>query len=121
MRIASEGTAKLLKFIVPTIEELGEMRKRVQSPSLTVAAWLLALCGKDEKGRPIAIQDASASFLSEFIRDGGSNAKIALSAVPGFAEISKDSTDFAGQVQFYLDSLRNSGVRATLEAVIVDG
>lgn len=118
MRIASEGSAKLLKFIVPTMEELCAMGESAQLLPLTVAAWLLAMCGKDESGHTIAIQDASASALSNFVASGGTDVKIALSAIPGFTRLMKEETGIVGQVQFYLNSLRSLGVRATLEAIL---
>jgi mannitol 2-dehydrogenase len=120
MRIASEGTAKLAKFIVPTIGDLREIGKKPQIIPLVIAAWLYAMCGTDEAGRPIAIVDASASLLNAFVMDGGKDARLGLSINSVFGDLLTTDAACAARVQQYLDSLRGNGVRATLQQVIAN-
>jgi mannitol 2-dehydrogenase len=115
MRIASEGTAKLAKFIVPTICEIVRMRGQTRLLTLTVAAWLRAMCGKDEVDQTISIEDASAQNLTTFIRSGGRNAKVALASVPGFERLVDPDSEVGDQIQSYLESFCRLGVRATLQ------
>lgn len=118
MRIASEGAAKLAKFIVPTIGDLREMGKKPRIIPLVIAAWLYAMCGKDEAGRPLAIVDASASLLDEFVKRGGKDVKPALSIGSVFGDLAIADGVCAAQIQHDLDSLRSIGVRATIQRVL---
>lgn len=116
-RICSEGSAKIAKFIVPTIRDLHSMGKQPKVLPLVIACWLDYLRGMDEAGNLIPIVDASASAFSEFTETGSTNAALALSVRSVFGDLSSDRR-FAAQVQDYLNNLHVIGVRATIRQVL---
>lgn len=62
-RICSEGSAKLPKFILPSIRELIQQGRSTARLSLVIAGWLLYLGGTDEQGRSIEVLDARKTEL----------------------------------------------------------
>ncbi|MBS1800583.1 MAG: mannitol dehydrogenase family protein [Acidobacteria bacterium] len=117
MRICSEASAKIAKFIMPTVPELLEQQRRPRVIPFVVASWLHAMGGQDERGNSFAIADASAHLFTEFLVQGGGNAKLALSATSVFGDIASQSTQFVNDVQLHLDRLRKDGVYAGITSV----
>ena len=64
-RICSEGSAKIPKWLLPSIQELLDRNLSVDLLSLVVASWIFYLGkGVDEAGKPLDIIDARAAELT---------------------------------------------------------
>jgi mannitol 2-dehydrogenase len=117
MRICSDASAKLAKFIVPTIVDLFDLQRSPKIIPFVIASWLHAMGGRSELGSSFLVSDSSAHFFSEFIKQGGSDARLALSVTSVFGELAAQAPQFVSNVQVHLDRLRASGVRAGICAV----
>jgi len=63
-RICSEGSAKLPKWLVPSVLELSAQKKPVKLLSLVIASWIYYLAkGVDERGQALDILDARKAEL----------------------------------------------------------
>ncbi|MBS1814598.1 MAG: mannitol dehydrogenase family protein [Acidobacteria bacterium] len=63
-RLCSEGSAKMPKWVIPSIAELLQQGRKTTLLSLVVAAWIHYLrAGVDELGKPLEIIDARAAEL----------------------------------------------------------
>lgn len=111
LRICSEGSAKMAKFIVPTIRDMLATGKQPQVLPFAIAAWLYSLRGTDEQGRPTRVTDSSARLWDEFVRSGCRDATAAFAVTSVFADLGTTGQPFVSQVNQWLDSLQSSGVR----------
>lgn len=118
LRLCLDSTAKIAKFIVPSIGELLDAEQKLQVIPLVVACCLLSMCEKDEKGNKPAIVDPMAGLLSEFVTSGGRDVRLALAVQPVFGSIANRHPEFVDQVQQSLDSLRRLGVLRTIEETL---
>ncbi|QNI37683.1 mannitol dehydrogenase family protein [Edaphobacter albus] len=118
MRICSEASAKIAKFIMPTVPELLKQQRRPRVIPFVIASWLHAIRGRDDRGNSFTIADASGHLFTEFLAQGGGNAKLALNATSVFGDIASQSTQFVNDVQQNLDRLRKDGVYAGITSVI---
>lgn len=57
-RICAQGSAKISKFLLPSLELLLGANLPTRILALTIASWLHYMRGQDEQGRPIEINDA---------------------------------------------------------------
>lgn len=119
-RICSEGSAKIAKFIVPTVCDLIEAGRPVQMTAFAVAAWLYSLRGIDEQGRPTQIVDSAAALFADFLRSGCRDQKAALGVRPVFADLGASENTFQAGVRKHLASLHNRGAREALRLVLAE-
>jgi mannitol 2-dehydrogenase len=117
-RIASEGSAKLSKFIVPTAAELRSLGKTPRILPLVIASWLHAMCGVSDTGRHFAIADSSADLLAPFRSSRGRNVSRALSIQSIFGDLVASDFPVVQGVQEHIDSFHEVGVRATVRRVL---
>jgi len=73
-RVCMDGTSKLPKFLVPTVESQLERGGQVQLSALALASWCQYLLGKDESGADIAVAadprlDEAQAFARDSIAD----------------------------------------------------
>lgn len=118
LRICLDGSAKLPKFILPTIREQLARGGPTKRLSLTVASWCRFLTGVDEQGRPIEIQDPMAETLQQHARAAGRDPRPFLAIRGIFGEDLAQATPFVEQVEEALQSLYDIGARATLARYI---
>ncbi len=114
-RICSEGSAKLPKWLLPSIQELLDRGGRVELLSLVVASWIFYLGqGVDGNGRPLDIVDARASELMPIAKRGGADPRALLAVRSIFGETLPTHTGFVLEVERALHRLAETGVPATL-------
>jgi mannitol 2-dehydrogenase len=75
-RICSEGSAKLPKWLLPSIVELMDRGGAIDLLCLVVASWILYFQrGRDERGIPLEIIDARAAELTDIARAAGADVR----------------------------------------------
>jgi mannitol 2-dehydrogenase len=117
-RICSDGSAKVPKFILPSLADLlaagTHPRILPRILPLVLASWLRYSRGFAEDGTTYAIADPGVAALAPFLAAGGSDAALALQVRPIFGDLAAQYPHFAVAVRKYLDEFRTDGVRATL-------
>ncbi len=113
-RLCLDGSAKLPKFILPTIREQLARGGSVRLLSLAVAGWCRFLAGTDEHGKPIEIQDPMADELHRAAKAGGKDPLPFLSLREVFGKDLAESQVFVEQVGEALQSLYEVGSKATV-------
>jgi mannitol 2-dehydrogenase len=113
-RICSGGSAKIAKFIVPSLVD--QLKRGAPSgvASFVIASWLHYLRGTDESGRAMDVSDPGLELMQPFLDAGASDARLALSVRPLFGDIAFAHPQLVRLVQSALDGLRSNGVRAAL-------
>ena len=117
-RIGTEGSARIPKFVLPSIVEQLERGGSIKSLCFTVACWFRYLSGKDDQGKELPIIDPMSKKLCELARLGGKDPQSLLSMREVFSESLANSTRFVGEVRNALESFYNKGARATLAKYI---
>lgn len=117
-RICSDGSAKVTKFILPSVTDLLEAQAELRILPLVIASWLRYQLGAAEDGKRYAIQDAGAGVLEEFVADGAVNAQKALAVQALFGEAAVWYPELSGLVQRDLENLRTIGVRASIQKAL---
>lgn len=117
-RICLDGSAKIPKFILPTIREQLARGGSVRRLSLAVASWCRFLAGTDEQGKPIEIQDPLAEELQRHARAAGTDPRPFLAMREIFGDDLPQSTAFVKQVGDALQNLYDVGAMATLAKYI---
>ncbi|WP_298782329.1 mannitol dehydrogenase family protein [uncultured Polaribacter sp.] len=92
-RICSQSSAKIPKFILPTIQKQLAVNGPIKSASLILAAWAIYSIGVDEKGSPINIKDVLSDKLIEKAKEAKSSPEVFLEIDEVFGNI-KDSERF---------------------------
>src|SRR6202162_5607498 len=85
-RIGTEGSARIPKFVLPSVVEQLERGGPIKLLSFTVACWFRYLTGKDDQGQELPIIDPMAEKLSENARSGGKDPQRLLSLQEVFRE-----------------------------------
>ena len=114
-RICSEGSAKLPKWVLPSITELRAERASIDLLSLVIASWIHYLKrGVDDGGRPLDILDAQAPMLREIAQTvaGDPGSMFALRSI--FGEQLPADPVFTGKVRESLDQLERGGAAAAM-------
>ncbi len=115
-RICSEGSAKMPKWLLPSIGELLAQGDSAKLLTLVVASWILYFArGTDEDGRPIEIVDARAQELITIASSGGNDARAMLSIKTIFGEQLTTNQRWMEDVGDALRTLATMGVRSTLQ------
>lgn len=117
-RIGTEGSARIPKFVLPSIIEQVERGGPIKMLSFTVASWFRYLTGKDDQGKELPIIDPMVKKLSEQARLGGEDPRHLLSMREVFSESLANSPGFVDQVGEILTSFYQKGARATLTKYI---
>lgn len=116
LRICMDGSAKMPKFILPSIQEQLERGGPIRRLTLCVASWIRFLNAKDEQGDEIPIVDPQADRLKKVVQDAGQNALPVLKLTDIFGDLAENDR-FATEVQHLLDMLYKDGAAKTLEYV----
>ncbi|MBV9848441.1 MAG: mannitol dehydrogenase family protein [Armatimonadetes bacterium] len=114
-RICLDGSAKVPRFLLPSVREQLQCGHTPHLLTLAVAGWLRYLSGTDEQGRPIPIEDPMAATLQERARAGGPDPRPLLSLGNLFGDLA-ESPRFVAALQSALQHLYSEGTRATLAA-----
>ena len=114
-RICSEGSAKLPKFVLPSIKALRSNRRPHRTLDLVIAAWLLYLNGKDERGHSLAVLDARKDELLNRISAAENDLTVLLKWTGLFGTLSEDLVWMDG-VRQLVRQLQEQGIERTLNA-----
>lgn len=114
LRICMDGSAKMPKFILPSIREELEKDGPISLLTLVVAAWFRFLTAKDEDGQEIPIQDPMAAQLVERARQGKADPMPLLEMTEIFGDL-RNSERFVAELRRSLDMLYTIGARKTLQ------
>lgn len=117
-RVCSDGSSKLPKFTVPTINRLIADGAELKRAALVVAAWALYLKGVDENGQTYAIPDPRAAFFQALVADDALIVQRLLSVEEVFGSAIPRSAEFVAAFEWCLNSLRDAGVSKTLESLL---
>jgi len=116
-RIGTEGSARIPKFVLPSVREALAQNRPIRLLAFTVACWFRYLEGHDEAGRAMPLNDPYAERLRALAVQGGADAAALLSLRELFGELS-DSPAFTGAVAQALAALYRHGARAALEQAV---
>lgn len=114
LRICMDGSAKMPKFILPTVRENLAKGGSVKLAALTLAAWFRFLNGTDEKGQAIPLQDPMAEILAKTAKEAGKKPQAFFALSEIFGDLGQ-SEIFVSEVESALDSLYAVGARKTLQ------
>lgn len=113
-RVASEGSQKIPKFMLPSIRQQLAQGGSVRLHSLALAGWFRYLTGSDEQGAPITINDPIATELQKRAQAGGKDPSQLLALGDLFGTDLSENQNFVSELRRALESLYEHGTRATL-------
>jgi mannitol 2-dehydrogenase len=115
-RLCQDGTSKIPKFLIPTIERQLDAGGPVRMAALALAGWCQYLLGKDEKGRDLEIaHDPKLPVATEFAKASTADPRAFLRFAEVFGVTLASDLVFAPAFATALASLREVGVHATLD------
>jgi mannitol 2-dehydrogenase len=117
-RLGTEGSARIPKFVLPTISEQIERGGSIRYLSFVVASWFRYLTGKDDEGRDLPIIDPMSKKLTEIAQAGGKDPEQLLSIHEVFSKSLAGSPRFVAELREALASFYENGARATLTRVL---
>ncbi len=114
-RICSEGSAKIPKWILPSITELLAKGCQIELLCLVIASWIHYFkVNTDERGRGLTIIDARSQELTRIAKSIGSDPRPVLAIESIFGPALAGNAVFAVKVQQALQALSTIGVAATM-------
>ncbi|NHZ42275.1 mannitol dehydrogenase family protein [Massilia aquatica] len=113
LRIGTDGSARMPKFVLPSVRDQLERGGPIALLSFTVACWFRYLSGSDDQGRPLTLIDPLSAQLRELALRGGANPGALLSLRELFGELS-EAPRFVDAVADALARLYQDGARAAL-------
>ena len=118
-RICSEGSAKMPKWVLPSITELLNRRAPTPLLSLVIASWIHYLGRKqDERGNPMQIVDARAGELTSIGAAVQSDPRPMLAVRSIFGDVLPASPAFVAEVEQALKILSQKGASATIRSYL---
>lgn len=117
-RIGTEGSARIPKFVLPSVREALAQSRAIKLLGFTVACWFRYLEGHDEQGNALPLNDPYAERLRALALQGGADAAPLLSLRELFGELS-ESPVFVAAVTQGLASLYTQGARTALEHIVL--
>ena len=117
-RVCSDGSSKLPKFTVPTINRLIAEGRDTRRAALVVAAWAMYLKGVEENGNIYLIADPRAAFCQVLVADDALITQRLLTVEEIFGVQIPNSPEFVAAFEWCYNSLRDVGVTQTLEKVL---
>ncbi|AZC37487.1 mannitol dehydrogenase family protein [Pseudomonas chlororaphis] len=120
-RVCSDGSSKLPKFSVPTLNRLIADGRDTERAALVVAAWALYLKGVDENGATYSIPDPRAGFCQALVADDALIGQRLLAVEEIFGTAIPASAEFTAAFERCYSSLRDDGVTRTLERILARG
>ncbi|WP_332876451.1 mannitol dehydrogenase family protein [Massilia sp. S19_KUP03_FR1] len=116
-RIGTEGSARIPKFVLPSIREQLDANGPIAMLGFTVACWLRYLEGRADDGAAMPLNDPYADRLREHALRGGADPAELLSLREFFGEL-PDQPRFVAVVADHLARLYRDGARAALAHVL---
>jgi len=116
-RICLDGSSKVPKFLLPSVQEALATGRPTHLLSLAVAGWLRYLTGVDEQENIFAIDDPRAETLQRLARQGKNDPRPLLSQTEIFGDL-RQSAVFVRQLQENLLLLSTVGALETVRRAI---
>ncbi len=116
LRICMDGSAKMPKFILPSIAEQLAKGGPTQRLTLCVASWIRFLYGTDEQGNEIPINDLQAEKLTAIVKKHKENPIPLLELTDIFGDLGK-AEKFVKELEMLLKMLYEKGAQETLRYV----
>ncbi len=113
-RIGTEGSARIPKFVLPSIEEQLARGGPIQALTFTVAAWFRYLTGTDDAGAALPINDPLADELTRRARAGREDPRALLGLRELFGDTLPRSAAFTALLERDLRALYRDGPRRAL-------
>lgn len=113
-RIGMEGSARIPKFILPSIHEQLARGGPIRILSFVIACWFRCLRETSDLGEELPIIDSLADKLRERARRGGEDPRALLGITELFGDVLPRSQVFLEQLIHAMHSLYQQGARATL-------
>ncbi len=124
LQISSDGSQKLPPRLLDAARELYAIGKKPQVVSLTVAAWMRFLSGRNERGQDYRIADPYAERLAIIAGNAGNDPELLadnLFAIRDiFGEDLPANQHFRTAVISHLSTLMEQGTAETLKAFLAD-
>jgi mannitol 2-dehydrogenase len=117
-RIGMDGSARMPKFVLPSISEQLARGGPIDILCLTVACWFRCLGGMDDLGQEIPLDDPLSDILRDRARRGGMDPGLLLNIGELFGADLPRSRPFLDRVSAALRSLFRDGARATLSRYV---
>jgi mannitol 2-dehydrogenase len=113
-RIGTEGSARIPKFVLPSILERLSRGGPMRGLTFTVAAWFRYLAGTDDRGNPLPINDPMSEELVRRARAGGESPHELLGLAKLFGNVLPVSPAFVTYLEEALKALHRDGPRQAL-------
>ncbi len=113
-RIGTEGSARIPKFVLPSILERLSRGGPMRALTFTVAAWFRYLGGTDDRGNPLPINDPMSEELMRRARAGGESPHELLGLTKLFGNVLPVSPPFVTYLEEALRTLHREGPRKGL-------
>ena len=118
LRICSEGSAKIGKFVLPVASALLQLGRDTRMISLVVASWLHAFRFSDSHGQSLAMTDARTAEIQHSLADMQSDPASIYKLRAVFPQEFVANTRLVAEIQEMLASLEQVGVQATVDRVV---
>jgi len=112
-RICSNGSAKMPKFLLPSITEALVEGRPHRLLTLAVAGWFRYLRGTDKQGHEFTIEDPHSGTLRELARLGGDDPRPLLNLHKIFGDLGKNKA-WVQSLAEALHAIDKNGGRPTL-------
>ena len=112
-RICLDGSSKVPKFLLPSLQEALAAGRSTRLLSLAVAGWMRYLVGLDEKNVPYVLNDPLAARLQPLARESQADPRPLLSLTQIFGDLGKSEV-LVAQIGDFLSQLYSAGSIATL-------
>jgi mannitol-1-phosphate/altronate dehydrogenase len=116
-RICTDGSARMPKFLLPSVSEALASGRPHRLLTLALAGWFRYLRGVDEDGKAIALQDQMASELQSCAVAGQDDPRPLLSIHSLFGDLAQNET-FVGELAECLRDVSALGARAALSTYL---
>lgn len=117
-RIGTEGSARIPKFVLPSVVEQLARGGPIDRLCFTVASWFRYLQGQDDRGEPMPLIDPMEAKLRERARAGGKDPGPLLAMREVFSPELASNPVFAGRIGGWLKTFYEEGARAALQKVV---
>jgi len=112
-RICLDGSSKVPKFVIPSLQEALAAGRPAPLLTLAVAGWFRYLRGEDEQGRSYPIDDPRAAELQALARQGKADPRHLLGLADLFGDLGQ-SPSLVAQLTRFGEQLEADGARETL-------
>jgi len=117
-RIASEGSARMPKFVLPSLREQLECGGPIDSLAFIVAAWFRFLGWEERESRALRVIDPLVEQLTDAARRGGSDPLPLLALQPVFGTELAVNRRLVAAIGSMLAGLCENGARETLATLV---